>query len=112
MPLLELIGRFHPRLLSLTSGYASLDYYQSDSSQPVDLVLVGILLNGEPVDVLTSLQPRCKSLALGRSWAKKLASMLPRQQFPIAIQATVGGRVVARETVSAMRKDVTAKCVI
>lgn len=117
MPLAELIGRFNDRLLSITAGYSSLDYDLPDPAQepsmmqPVDLVKVGIQLNGEPVDILGGLQPRAKSQAFGRAWARKLASLLPAQQFQIAVQAVIGTKVIARETISALRKDVTAKCV-
>lgn len=121
MPLAELIGRFNDRLLSITAGYSSLDYDyiydDNDGGQkirrmhPVDLVKVGIQLNGEPVDILGGLQPRSKAQVFGRAWTQKLASLLPAQQFQIAVQAVIGTKVIARETISAMRKDVTAKCV-
>lgn len=111
MPLAELIGRFNDRLLSITAGYSSLDYDSTVDMRPVDLVKVGIQLNGEPVDILGGLQPRAKAQAFGRAWARKLAGLLPAQQFAIAVQAVIGTKVIARETISAMRKDVTAKCV-
>lgn len=85
--------------------------YAEAGTDPVDLVKVGIQLNGEPVDVLGALQPRERAAGFGRAWVRKLAGLLPRQQFQIAVQAVVGTRIVARETVSAVRKDVTAKCV-
>lgn len=109
MPLAELIGRLNDRLLSITAGYGSMDY-DDDGWCPVDLVKVGIRLNGEPVDVLGSLQPSDKAPSFGRHWCAKLADLLPRQQFSIAVQAAIGPRIIARETVQAVRKDVTAKC--
>jgi GTP-binding protein LepA len=111
MPLAELIGRFNDRLLSISAGYSSLDYDSTVDMRPVDLVKVGVQLNGEPVDILGGLQPRAKAQAFGRAWARKLAGLLPAQQFAIAVQAVIGTKVIARETISAMRKDVTAKCV-
>lgn len=109
MPLAEVIGRLNDRLLSITAGYGSMDY-DDDGWAPVNLVKVGIRLNGEPVDVLGSLQPSEKAPSFGRHWCSKLADLLPRQQFAIAVQAVVGPRIIARETVQAVRKDVTAKC--
>lgn len=109
MPLSELIGKFNDKLLSITAGYGSMDY-DEDGWAPVDLVKVGIKLNGESVDVLGSLQPADKAASFGRVWCKKLADLLPRQQFVIAVQACIANRIIARETVSAVRKDVTAKC--
>ncbi len=109
MPLSELIGKLNDKLLSLTAGYASMDYTDAGMA-PVDLVKVCIRLNGQSVDALSSLQPSIKAPSFGRSWCKRLAEILPRQQFPIALQAVVGSKIIARETLSAVRKDVTAKC--
>lgn len=109
IPLAELIGKFNDKLLSISAGYASLDYVD-DGWEPVNLVKIGMKLNGESVDVLGALQPESKAASFGRVWTKKLASLLPRQQFAIAVQAAVGTKVIARETISAVRKDVTAKC--
>lgn len=109
LPLIEIIGEFNDRLLSLSAGYASLDYEPS-GSRPVELVKIGIKLNGEPVDILSTVQPRERADSVGRAWVRRLAEMLPRQQFAVAIQAVVGSKVIARENVAAMRKDVIAKC--
>lgn len=109
LPLAEIVFDFYDRLKSISRGYASFDYtplnYRSS-----DLVKMDILLNGDPVDALSALVHREKAEAFGRKICKKLKELLPRQQFKIAIQASIGARVVARETVSALRKDVTAKC--
>lgn len=110
LPLVEIIGDFNDRLLSRSAGYASFDYEPCES-KPVDLVKIGVRLNGDLVDILGTVQPKVRAEAVGRSWAKKLAKLLPNQQFPVAIQAVIGTKVIARETIAAMRKDVIAKCV-
>ncbi len=117
MPLVEIIGSFNDRLMAISAGYATFDYALcedgsgSGETARVDLVKIGIRVNGDPVDVLASIQPREKAVTVGRRWTAKLAEILPRQQFVIAIQAVIGNKVVARENISALRKDVTAKCV-
>lgn len=110
LPLLEIIGDFNDRLLSMSAGYASFDY-EPLPSRPVDLVKIGIRLNGELIDFLGSVQPRMRAEGVARSWVKKLAELLPRQQFAVPVQAVIGSKIIARETVPAMRKDVIAKCV-
>ncbi len=109
MPLAEIVFDFYDRLKSISRGYASFDYQPIDYRQS-DLVKMDIRLNGEPVDALSALVHRSKAEAFGRKICKKLKDLLPRQQFVIAIQAAVGAKIIARETISAMRKDVTAKC--
>ncbi len=109
MPLAEIVFDFYDRLKSISRGYASFDYQPIDYRSS-DLVKVDIRLNGEPVDALTALVHRTKAEAFGRKICLKLKDLLPRQQFVIAIQAAIGAKIIARETISAMRKDVTAKC--
>jgi len=109
LPLAEIVFDFYDRLKSISRGYASFDYQPLDYRQS-DLVKLDIRLNGEPVDALSALVHRDKAESFGRKICKKLKDLLPRQQFMIAIQASVGAKIIARETVSAMRKDVTAKC--
>lgn len=109
MPLAEIVFDFYDRLKSVTRGYASFDYQLIDY-RVSDLVKLDIMLNGEPVDALSSLVHRTKAESLGRKMCKRLKDLLPRQQFVIAIQASIGAKIIARETISALRKDVTAKC--
>jgi GTP-binding protein LepA len=109
LPLAEIVFDFYDRLKSISRGYASFDYAPLEY-RAGDLVKMDIRLNSEPVDALSSLVHKTKAESLGRKICEKLKSLLPRQQFMIAIQASVGAKIIARETISALRKDVTAKC--
>lgn len=109
MPLGEIVIDFYDKLKSISKGYASFDYH-IDSFRPSKLAKLDILLNGEPVDALSTLTHESNAVALGRRMCEKLKELIPRQQFDIAIQAAIGAKVVARETVRQVRKDVTAKC--
>lgn len=109
IPLNEIVFDFYDRLKSITSGYASFDY-ELTGYQESDLVKVQILINEEPVDALAFLCHRSEAEARGRQICERLKDLIPRHLFKIPIQAAIGGRVVARETISALRKDVTAKC--
>jgi GTP-binding protein LepA len=109
LPLNEVVFDFYDRLKSLTSGYASFDW-EVDGYAEADLVKVSVLVNAEPVDALAIVVHRSQADPRGRALCARLKDLIPRQLFKIAIQAAIGGKVIARETVSAMRKDVTAKC--
>ena len=109
LPLNEVVFDFYDRLKSVTRGYASFDY-QMDEYRSGDLVKVSILVNGDPVDALAMIVHREQAEYRGRAICARLKDLIPRQMFKIALQAAIGGKVIARETISALRKDVTAKC--
>lgn len=109
IPLGEIVIDFYDKLKSISKGYASFDYHV-DSFRPSKLVKLDILLNGEPVDALSTLTHDSNAVTFGRRMCEKLKELIPRQQFDIAIQAAIGAKIIARETVKQVRKDVTAKC--
>ena len=109
MPLGEIVIDFYDKLKSISKGYASFDWHMN-GFRPSNLVKLDILLNGEQVDALSTLTHRDNAVDFGRRMCEKLKELLPRQQFDIAIQAAIGAKIIARETVKQVRKDVLAKC--
>jgi GTP-binding protein LepA len=109
LPLNEILVDFNDRLKSITRGYGSMDY-ELGEYRASDLVKMDILVNGDPVDAFASIVHRSKAEQQGRGLCEKLAEIIPPQMFKIAVQAAIGGKIIARDNVKEMRKDVTAKC--
>jgi GTP-binding protein LepA len=109
LPLNEILVDFHDKIKTLTRGYGSMDY-EPAGYRASNLVKLEMLVNGEPVDAFSSIVHRDKAESRGRALATKLKDVIPKQLYQVAIQAAIGGKIVARESVSAMRKNVTAKC--
>jgi len=109
LPLAEVVFDFFDQLKTVSRGYASLDY-EIEEEKISDLVKVEVMVNGEPVDALSIIVHKERSQSRGRVLCKKMKEIIPRQQFQVAIQAAIGGKIIARETLGALRKDVTAKC--
>jgi len=109
MPVSEIVFDFYDKLKSISRGYASFDYHHV-GYKPSDLVKLDILLNGQQVDALSALIHKDNAYQFGKKMCQKLKELIPRQQFDIAIQAAIGAKIIARETIKAYRKDVRAKC--
>ena len=109
LPMNEMVMDFYDRLKSITKGYASLEYEFMDFEE-ADLVKMDILINGDPVDALSLILHKSKAVNKGRILCEKMKELIPRQQYQVAIQAAIGAKIIARETLGALKKDVTAKC--
>ena len=109
IPLSDLISGFFDQLKSRTRGYASMDYWYKEH-RPADLVKVNMLINSEPVDALSFISHRQKAAGIARKMALKLKDIIPRQMFEVALQGSIGAKVICRENIKALRKNVTAKC--
>jgi GTP-binding protein LepA len=109
LPLNEILIDFHDRIKSMTRGYGSMDYEHAGYAQS-DMIKLDMLVNSEVMDAFSSIVHRSKAEGRGRALAEKLKEVIPRQQYQVKIQAAIGGKIIASEHVSALRKDVTAKC--